>query len=339
MASSRWKRFAFFEKNTLNLPSEVLEDLIPIGETKNTTDRTSGRHSLNALSELSSAAPSDNISLTVTTAALPLDSKPKIDKTINDTNEANINDYALALDGLWTSVTACNPVENFPTSSGYSATVTADNNTTTSTNQSINLPSQAQTFEDDSNVLSPGTAVDGLVLAFVTSCETDRIHCFDISVRCNKKPHGALRDSTATAASINTAGKRDDELEDLDGWRGYLAPVEQYKRDVTDLNATNTRSGEQRITTDHMGDSAGKSERLKEGIVGIATCRASFGHRPVHMACITHTNLVICIDPHLYLSWYVVNKIFAAFVSAMLLRPNPITADAHRPIHVSFSVR
>jgi hypothetical protein len=31
MASSRWKRFAFFERHTLSLASEVLEDLIPIG--------------------------------------------------------------------------------------------------------------------------------------------------------------------------------------------------------------------------------------------------------------------------------------------------------------------
>jgi hypothetical protein len=40
-----------------------------------------------------------------------------------------------------------------------------------------------------------------------------------------------------------------------------------------------------------------------EGIVGIATCRASSGHRPLHMACITQKNVLVCVDPQLYLSW------------------------------------
>ena len=53
MASSRWKRFAFFDKHTLNLPSPVLEDL-----QLDTTDRTS-----------------TIISMQITTASLPLNTK------------------------------------------------------------------------------------------------------------------------------------------------------------------------------------------------------------------------------------------------------------------------
>eukprot|EP00532_Pseudo-nitzschia_australis_P004618 CAMPEP_0168197752 /NCGR_PEP_ID=MMETSP0139_2-20121125/21360_1 /TAXON_ID=44445 /ORGANISM="Pseudo-nitzschia australis, Strain 10249 10 AB" /LENGTH=77 /DNA_ID=CAMNT_0008122301 /DNA_START=49 /DNA_END=279 /DNA_ORIENTATION=- len=77
MASSRWKRFAFFEKNALSLPSEVLEDLLPTGgESSNSNSKINNRRSANSLSEgPSDASPSNNkVSLAVTTAALPLDS-------------------------------------------------------------------------------------------------------------------------------------------------------------------------------------------------------------------------------------------------------------------------
>ena len=331
MASSRWKRFAFFEKNALSLPSEVLEDLIPIGESNGTTgSRSSSRRSVNSLSDASSsseASSNDKVSLVVTTAALPLDSKPTIAaRDSNDTaNNNNNNDYTIALNDMWSSVTACNPMESFPTSSGYAAA-----SSTTTNRNNIHLPSQAQVFEDDSNVVSSGTAVDGLVLAFVTSCDTDRVHCFDISVRCNNKNNessngnnNALSDSATAPSSNNKPRKKGGgDLEDLDGWRGYLAPVQQYKRVAAKGNsdAAALRSAEERIIADHMaggGTGGGTSEQQqpKEGIVGIATCRASSGHRPIHMACITATNLVVCIDPHLYLSWYVDKSLIDIFCS------------------------
>jgi hypothetical protein len=304
MASSRWKRFAFFEKNSLSLPSEVLEDLIPTGETKTktTTGTRSSRRSVNSLSEATLEATNANVSLVVTTAALPLNSKPEKPKIV--AGENNNDDYGVALNEMWSSVAACNPMENFPAPSGYSST----NDASTTNNHNINLPSQAQIFEDDSNVVSTGTAVDGLVLAFVTSCDTDRVHCFDISVRCNKKINESS--DSATPSNNNKSGKKDRDLEDLDGWRGYLAPLRQNKRAVADTNNAATRSAEDRIIADHMGggDGGGNPEQSEEGIVSIATCRGSSGHRAIHMACISPTNLVVCVDPHLYLSWYVVNN-------------------------------
>jgi hypothetical protein len=353
MASSRWKRFAFFEKNALSLPSEVLEDLIPVGEsssskvTTSSGSRSNSRRSISnkSISELSSSETSnDRVNLVVTTAALPLDSKPtnynnnnNIHNASNNANNAN-SDYAIALNDMWSSVTACNPMEGFPASGMTSNNFNQTNN--------IHLPSQAQSFEDDSNVVSSGTAVDGLVLAFVTSCDTDRVHCFDISVRCNNNSkhkeggagsnnnnNNAPNDSTIVSSSgtkTNTtgkSGKKNNDLEDLDGWRGYLAPMKQHKPQQQAATATSTAAGtataansnsngndagasqrsteEQRIIGDNMGGiNANNNEGTrKEGIVGIATCRASSGHKPIHMACITATNLVVCVDPHLYLSW------------------------------------
>lgn len=300
MASSRWKRFAFFEKNALSLPSEVLEDLIPVGESsKGTTSGSrSSRRSVTSLSESSAEASNNRVNLVVTTAALPLDSKPSAAQlgSINNGNAGKNNDEnAIALNGMWSSVTACNPMEGFPTAASGAS--------------NLRLHSQAQAFEDDRNVVSSGTAIDGIVLAFVTSRDTNRVHCFDISVRCNSKNKegGNNKNDAATGTNAGKSGKKNGDLEDLDGWRGYLAPMKRFQQETSSGNdAGGTRSSEDRIISEHMGGSAnnsGTSGMPKDGIVGIATCRASSGHKPIHMACITANDLVVCVDPHLYLSW------------------------------------
>jgi len=339
MASSRWKRFAFFEKNALSLPSEVLEDLLPTGgESSNSNSKINNRRSANSLSEgPSDASPSNNkVSLAVTTAALPLDSKPIPRLSVGNTNvggsnsnsnnassannnNANYNngDYTVALNEMWSSVTACNPMENLP-GNDFNFNVNVNG---TNQNNTISLPSQVQLFEDDSNVVSSGAAIDGLVLAFVTSRDTDRVHCFDISVRCNhKNKDNNSNSATGSESTANTnikgndnkPGKKGSDLEDLDGWRGYLAPIQQHARksnsNSNDAVAGTPRSSEERtIAGNVVGGGTGipgggTSDQPREGIVGIATCRASSGHRPMHMACITATNLVVCVDPHLYLS-------------------------------------
>ena len=306
MASSRWKRFAFFEKNALSLSSEVLEDLIPVGESSSSSKGTSGSRSTRRSSD--DAPSNDRVNMVVTTAALPLDSKPggAPDGIQNSSGTTN-GDYAVALNEMWSSATACHPMDTFP--SPHSGAASGD--------RSIYLPSQAQAFEDDRNVVSSGTAVDGLVLAFVTSCDTDRVHCFDISVRCNNKINEGSRSTTAnnndpsSGANNGTSGalgRKRDDLEDLDGWRGYLAPMKRNGQEAL-ANSNDTGAG--------TGTSGGTSEKSKEGIIGIATCRASSGHNPIHMACITATNLVVCVDPHLYLSWYV---IIPRFVDDLVLK-------------------
>lgn len=113
MASSRWKRFAFFDKHTLNLPSPVLEDL-----QLDTTDRTS-----------------TIISMQITTASLPLNTKiTQTDNTEESLQEQQQQQQPLS--AMWSSLTAC------------SAPSASETTTTT-----ILLPSQqqhstfAQTFD------------------------------------------------------------------------------------------------------------------------------------------------------------------------------------------------
>ena len=78
MASSRWKRFAFFEKQTLSLPPEVLEDLIPAGpdsygnNNSRRSIRTTAAANHHPRRQQAERICHDFVSLTVTTAALPL---------------------------------------------------------------------------------------------------------------------------------------------------------------------------------------------------------------------------------------------------------------------------
>lgn len=248
MASSRWKRFAFFDRQTLSLASEVLEDLIPVGGAEGRGSRRS-----TTATRAAAEASNDSVSITVTTVALPLKSKPKTDILEED-------DEGVPLSNMWSSLNAC-------TATGLEGIDEG----------SIRLPSQAQYFEDDSNVTSSESAIDGLVLVFVTSRETDFVHCFDLTVRCNPPDSSSL-------------GK---DLEDMDGWRGYFAPLKNKKRKPVRTGATL----EDRVISEHM------EQEKTEGIVHISTCRATSGHRPLHMACITQTNVVVCVDPHLSLSW------------------------------------
>jgi hypothetical protein len=354
MPSSRWKRFAFFDRNNLNLPSEVLEDLIPIGGTSRSSSATIRRGQSSSSSSSAPAAivvadeivsSNDAVSLVVTTAALPLTSKPSPSGgggggginvgnqfTTNNTRNSNKDggaDYALALNDMWSSVAACNPMD-LPSV----GTTTAIGGGQPQQQRNIKLPSQAQTIEDDSNVVSGGSAVDGLVLVFVTSQDTDLVHCFDVTVRCNPRPPrpsppplvppknpSSVSTTTATTTITTTTATAtmEKDLEDLDGWRGYIAPLKGHpSRKLPPNNNNSTTSGsaavpralEERIIAEHLNTSggggtgpAGGAKEEKEGIIGIATCRANSGHRPVHMACVTHRNVVVCVDPHLFLSW------------------------------------
>lgn len=289
------------------MASEVLEDLIPIGgggldsvgAVAGVGTRRASRHSVTSLAKAAEEVSDDLVSLVVTTAALPLNSKPSpigstgdgVVAAVHGNQLANRNrdgaaDYALALNDMWSSVAACNPID---LSSGGTGSTGGGQQ---QQQRNIKLPSQAQTFEDDSNVVSGGSAVDGLVLVFVTSQDTDLVHCFDVTVRCNPPPPNS-----------STTEK---DLEDLDGWRGYIAPLKgQNKKPnkiyMRDQSSGSARTIEERIIAEHLN--AGASTEEKEGIVGIATCRATSGHRPVHMACVTTKNVVVCVDPHLYLSW------------------------------------
>ena len=160
MASSRWKRFAFFEKHTLSLNNDVIEDLVPAASDES-------RRSLRTLQAAGEEAGDDSVSLVTVTAALPVNSF--------DTNSGGTTDDATsdnAMQAMWSSLTARTtlPVGGTTEDAASSSTLLA-------------IPQQPSITT--SHTLTSPTSVDGLVLAFVTSRYTNLIHCVDLTVRCN----------------------------------------------------------------------------------------------------------------------------------------------------------
>lgn len=160
MASSRWKRFAFFDRHTLNLPSQVLEDLIPEDAANN------NRSSFPFL-----------ISMVIQTAALPSSSSSSSGKAIG-TFSSNVGEQQggggeqqqQPLAAMWSSLTACSELQQVASQD---------------TKNTIRLPSQQDSLHTSvsSSANNTTTLSDGLVLLWIASPKTPFVHCVDITVR------------------------------------------------------------------------------------------------------------------------------------------------------------
>jgi hypothetical protein len=327
MSSSRWKRFAFFDRHSLTIPNEVLEDLIPAvksstissgsalgdGQQQDTVNnddtataaaasKASVKRSLRTLTIAGqeASAESDVVSTILTTAALPLLSKPVVGllNKNNPTND-NINQQqqpqtqSSALDAMWMSLTACSPLDG--NNNAYLNSIELPNQ-----GQQSYFPQQQKTSTSKSDTTSTaGTnAIDGLVLCFVTSHNTQLVHCFDLTVRCNpprkqqQQPligGGGTGSGTATGTDISTTKRSSNSTvplpsEDMDGWRGYFAPF--FPQLLSSSTPTTTTTS---------------SPTIIPSIVSMASCRCIDRHRPLHVACITNQHVVVWEDPHLHL--------------------------------------
>ena len=172
---------------------------------------------------------------------------------------------------MWSSLSACHP--------------TTIENSSSNDSKTLQLPSQGQvSYVPSAASLSSSsivatTLLDGLVLGFVSSLSSTRIHCFDVTVRCNPS-------QTPSSAA----------MEELDGWRGYwtpFTPTVVRQQQQQQQQATNTTAAGNEVTS--------------TGVVAIAACRIPStkprAHSPLHVVCLGLQNqLVVYEDPHLYLS-------------------------------------
>ena len=274
MASSRWKRFAFFERQSMTIPDVIVNDL-QISETTPATTANANNPS-----------PRTPLNFCVTTAALPLHTKPPL-TTTTSTTEPPPPPHPSAQNSvaaMWSSLHACHPTTMDHNTSGIiSSSNNINNNSSSKTDRpkAIQLPSQGQAAFAPSSAVVSTTLLDGLVLGFVSSRQSARIHCFDVTVRCNPS-------SSSSAAT-----------EELDGWRGYWTPFPPKLPPPTGQPSTNITT-----TTTTMGNDVTLSSSM---VVAIATCRVTFtkvrAHSPLHVACLGIQNqLVVYEDPHLSLS-------------------------------------
>jgi len=309
MASSRWKRFAFFERQTLTVPPDVLEDLIPAID-------SSSKASMRTLHL--AASSQESVSLTVSTAALPLDTKPALTTllhnsssssnkatTKNDESKPGSGSMEDSVSLMWSSLTACTSPELSSTMSseqqqqqqgGNSSSSTKKSATAASASSSVKLPSQGQAaLPSSSSSSSTTTVLDGLVLAFASSKDSTRVHCFDLTVRCNP-PSQQQHQGSQTS------------MEDMDGWRGYWNPfVSSAAREGGGGGTLSTPA------TALSASAAAPQPSSTTGVVHTAACRIPaqgrrrHQHSALHVACLgpstaTHHQIAVWEDPHLHLS-------------------------------------
>ena len=205
MASSRWKRFAFFDRHTLNLPSQVLEDLLP----------SSDEHR---------SSPSSVCSMVLNTAALPRDyhsqqaSNHNVDIEGDDIGADQQQKQALS--AMLSSLTAC---------AGGESTTTQLLDDDDDQVKNIHLPSQQQQRQSQTTTTSSiTTAMDGLVLVWVASPKSPFCHCLDITVRCN---------NVHATTSDDDGDDQDNATIDMDGWRGYFLASDNENEGVVDVAA------------------------------------------------------------------------------------------------------
>jgi hypothetical protein len=247
MASSRWKRFAFFERHTLNLTTDVLEDLIP---TDSEVSKT--RRSLRSLEAVD--AGDDTVALVTTTAALPSTSKPRLHEAKQQADDDD------ATSAMWSSLLACSE-PSIPSDDSKS---------------NVRFASQGQQPTQNHRESIDSSSMDGLVLTFVTSRYTELIHCLDVTVRCNPPPSSV-------------------DMDDMDGWRGYFAPFAKPLREQQQQQ----QNPAQRADVDHHMTAV---DVVSLDVMAMAACRGVSGHKPVLLACIAKTKVVVWEDPHLHLS-------------------------------------
>ncbi|KAL7566823.1 hypothetical protein ACA910_021325 [Epithemia clementina (nom. ined.)] len=222
-----------------------------------------------------------------------------------------------------TTTTNTTTTMTMPGGDHAAATATAANTntgTTTSTHSSSQPSTHSKSTATSATTTttttgsSPPIAMDGLVLAFLSSPQTDLVHCVDVTVRCNPPlPPPTMTttttaasgtqttDANATATTNKPVAAAERELEDMDGWRGYFGP---FRSTVT---ITTTDTGDARIrdlavcrigpattmttTTTHSDTPPPQQQQQPQP-----------QHSAVHLACLSSHKCVIWEDPHLHLS-------------------------------------
>ena len=289
MASSRWKRFAFFEKHTLNIPKDVWEDLVP-------TAATTAAAAPRSLSyEEGNGSSSHMVRMCVTTAGLPSSSSSsssgsssnnyKNSNNNNNTKSQTSTEEDAAWQAMWQSLTACH-------------TVPVDKEGGEEMENTVTFPPPHLNTNDTATTTTTTTttALDGLVLCFLASTQSSSsssstttslplVHCVDVTIRCNPP--------------LDTQER---ELEDLDGWRGYLAPLLSLPSPTTTATTTDTTSTTGNDVIIDMATCRCRIPPPAASSAAATVAKESSNYTSLLLACLTKNRLVVWQDPHLYLT-------------------------------------
>jgi len=300
MASSRWKRFAFFDRKNLKIPAPIFDDILPPDNNQN--DRRNLINTNNSTNDRNSIAESVSLAV-INGAGVPYASLPE---------QPSGDDPRLGVLGMAATLEACNQYGG-----GANKSTDTDDDINTHEGQllasSFQFSSSGQTLATPAGIQKKSGNVNGsLVLAFISSRSTRRVHCIDLTVRCN--PIHDLTSSPSTSHNIDGMLERNDDkmlpsgrdghdFEDLDGWRGYFLP---FSYDTSSQVAETPNAANNSAIPKNSSPSV-KHPR----IVGMAVCSdheatAIKSGKNIYVACITDVDdsvgVTVHRNPHLYLN-------------------------------------
>jgi hypothetical protein len=313
-----WKRFAFFDRDSYNLPPIVRDDIFPAATGGGgTSQEPLFQSSLARQSNDDNDNDNDNttrqeeipkgdlISLAIINGAgVPLAS---IQSSSDPTHGVN---------GMIRTLAACSKYRQSFTSAQegddqdgtLSSSLPSESMLDMSKDDMFWFSSTGQTLSIPKGAQRSGNIDGSLVLAFLSSRMTSRVHCIDFTVRCNPVSvqdqslcdavgsnggNGMLGNEGGTNGGMvvdvgksggNTNGEKEQEL---DGWRGYFDPfahdyiptpsgVESDKNNgavtVPDGGAGNSTTRVSSSSTSSGIGSGSGSNGMKSNIVQLAVC-------------------------------------------------------------------
>lgn len=184
-------------------------------------------------------------------------------------------------------------------------------NDNTNAVDSSSLPSL---LNEAANRLGVGT----LVLALLSSKDTPLIHVVDVSMRCNPPCYNNDNASSSTnaATTASTAALADqlsavsmEELEDLDGWRGCIAPfpVDEQGGSSKRIASIASYSTSQNTDSSSINNNMSTLDTTNKSTKITTPTKRDLGH--LYVAVVSNesnnteegSHICILVDPHLYL--------------------------------------
>jgi len=335
MASSRWRRFAFFDRSTLSLPDDVHQDLIPLTSNirKNRGgDAVEGSPSLGDSNgvippvsvlfqdEIADASNLDSRSIyslnpddfppvseyfSVCSIAVTLREGPQHDLTSTNVTKPKSSQSNNVI---------ASALASYGVGSGISPTFDSTGQTTF-----IHPSSPAAAKMTLADAMKGGNKLgknsmwkvpvgSQLVLLFIASRNSEHLHVFDLTMRCN--PNYEEKGNIKADDNIPITATGDDQehdLEQLDGYRGCLFPFQDGFKNPA-LTTKGNDSVEQQIINQHLTSadriSNDLSSACKGRIVGISAYTSANDNAHVAVISDHSESIGICvhIDPHLYLT-------------------------------------
>lgn len=302
-SSSRWKRFAFFERKNLSLPSTVWDDVVVSSEEEEDYG-ASLRVAVTPYACLPSLPPSSSSKTSMdNSSTLILPSSSSMEDT--DIQRSLGVQITSSLEGMVRSLTQ-NRGEGISHSSSASDT-------------------DILIFHGDGKIGRSKfpSYYDGYVcLAFLSSPHSSVVHCVDLTWRCFPKNNSPASDYINASANVS---------EDMDGWRGSFDPFTFGRIDessmiqttggvvpsslvtsTTTINAPPPISSSISVVTKIMGLAVTSSpvtraeQESSSRATNVHATYCPFIPRTIYLACITNTpsSVGICVhkNPHWYLS-------------------------------------